>query len=134
MATQHFVESQTVPTMSLSRLQSEVSNGTYKITRSLTMLNCATQDKYILYVSCPHCLKGVHLENNGYFCQVHQWQRVPVYRFALRILLAEWIGSECWSTVFDDTIKVQGFNANSYIAIKSDGMPHCRFCEGPVSW
>ena len=107
--------------MKLSRLQSEVSNGTYKLTRPLTILNCATQDRYIVYASCPHCLKGVPLENNGYFCPVHQWQRVPLYRFALRILLADWVGSECWSTVYDDTAaKVLGFNANSYVAIKSD--------------
>ena len=123
MATQRYADSQTTTpqTMNLSRLQTEVSNGTYKFTRPLIILNCPTQDKYIVYASCPHCLKGVHLDHNGYFCSVHQWQRVPVYRFALRILLSDWIGSECLSTVVDETAaKVLGFNANSYVAMTSD--------------
>ena len=63
----------------------------------------------------------MHLETNGYFCSVHQWQRVPAKRFALRILLSDWIGSECWSNVFDETAaKVLGFIANSYVAMTSD--------------
>ena len=43
MATQHFVDSK-----NLTRLQSEVSNRTYKFTRPLTIVNCATQDKCIV--------------------------------------------------------------------------------------
>ena len=95
MATQQFVDSQpSQQMMNLTRLQTEVSNGTYKFTRPLTIVTCATQDKYIVYASCPHCLKGVQLENNGYYCPVHQWERVPVYRFTLRVLLQDWTKTE----------------------------------------
>ena len=121
MATQHFVDSQTMQTMNQTRLQTEVSNGTYKFTRPLTIVNCATQEKYIVYASCPHCLKGVLVQNNGYYCPVHHWQSVPVYRFALRILLVDGIETELWSTVFDETAaKALGFSANSYVAMTSD--------------
>ena len=44
-----------------------------------------------------------------------------MYMVALRILLSDWIGSECWSTVFDETAaKVLGFSANSYVAMTSN--------------
>ena len=115
------MDSQTPQMMNLSRLQSEVSNGTYKFTHPLTILNCATQDKYIVYASCQHCLKGVHLESNGYFCPVHQWQRDSMYRFAVRVLLSDWVGAQFWSTIFDETAaKFLGFSANTYVGMTSD--------------
>ena len=93
---------------------------TGRITRPLTILNCATQDKYVLYASCPHCLKGMHPENNDCFCPIHQWQPVPVYRFALRILLSDWLGGERWTTVFNETAaKVLGFSADTYVSMTS---------------
>ena len=124
--------------MSLSRLQTEVSNGTYVFERPLTIINCATQDKYLVYASCQHCLKGVQVEGNGYYCSVHQWQRVPVYRFALRVLLSEWEGAEIWGVIFDEVAtKVLGFDANTYVGMKSDEGGSCHghhqeTCEGHV--
>ena len=60
-------------------------------------------------------------ESNGYVCPIHRWQRVPVCRFALRILLDDWIGSECWLTLFDEkAVQVLGFSANAYVAMASD--------------
>ena len=121
MATQNFVDAQSAQQMNLTRLQTEVSNVTYKFIKPLKIVNCTTQDTYIVYVSCPHRLKGVQRQNNGYFCPVHQYQRVPVYRFALRVLLANWIGTEMWATVFNETAeKVLGFTANNYVAMTSD--------------
>ena len=117
MATQKFVDSQSSQhqQMNLKRLHTEVSNGTYTFTRQLTIVNCATQDKYIVYASCEHCLKGVQQQNNGYYCPVHKWQRVPVYRFALRVLLQDWIGTEIWVTLFNEiAAKALSFTANRY--------------------
>ena len=116
MATQRTVDAQSP--INLSQLQSEASNGTYTFTRPLTILNCATQDKYVVYASCPHCLNGMHPENNDCFCPIHQWQPVPVYRFALRILLSDWLGGECWATVFNETAaEVLGFSADTYVSM-----------------
>ena len=67
-------------------------------------MNCATQDKYIVYPSCQHCLKGVQVDGNGHFCSLHQWQRAPVHRFALRIILSDWDGSEVWAVLFDELV------------------------------
>ena len=122
MATKQFVDSQpSQKMMNLMRLQTEVSNGTYTFTRPLTIVTCAKQDKYIVYASCALCLKSVQVENNGCYCPVHQWQRVPVYRFALRVLLQDWIGTEAWATLFGNVAaKAPGFSANSYVAMKSD--------------
>ena len=123
MATQNFVDAQSAEQqqMNLTQLQTEVSNGTYKFTRPLTIVNCATQDKYIVYASCAHCLKGFQRQNNGYYCSVHQWQRVPVYRLALRVFLQDWIGTEIWVTLFNEmTAKALGFTANSYVSMTSD--------------
>ena len=121
MATQKFVDADDQQQMNLTRLQTEVSSGTYTFTRPLTIVTCATQDKYILYASCAHCLKGVQRQNKGYYCPVHQWQRGPVYRFALRVLLQDWIGTEIWVTLFNEmAAKALGFTANSYVAMTSD--------------
>ena len=116
MATQRTVDAQSP--INLSQLQSEASNGTYTFTRPLTILNCAVQDKYVVYASCPHCLNGMHPENNDCFCPIHQWQPVPVYRFALRILLSDWLGGECWATVFNETAaEVLEFSADTYVSM-----------------
>ena len=75
-ATKKFVDAQSSQQqiMNLTRLQIEVSNGTYKFTRPLTIVICATQDKYIVYASCAHYLKGVcvYHETNGYYCPFYQ--------------------------------------------------------------
>ena len=92
-----YINSQTLA-MNLSRLQSEVSNGTYIFKSPLTIISWETQHKYV-YASCQHCLKGVQPDGNGYCCHVHQWQHVPVYRFALRVLLSDW-GAEVWGVIF----------------------------------
>ena len=115
MAAQKFVDEQQ-QMMNLSRLQTEVSGGTYTFTRPLTIVTCATQDKYVVYASCPHCPKGIQRHDKGYYCPVHQWQRGPVYRFALRVLLQDWIGTETWITLFDEmAAKALGFTATSQL-------------------
>ena len=44
-----------------------------------------------------------------------------MYRFALRILLRDWIGTEHWLTLFDEmATKAPGFTAASYVAMTSD--------------
>ena len=48
-------------------------------------------------------------------------QRPPTYRFNLRVLLQDWIGTESWLSVFDSlAVKVLGFTANAYVAMTSD--------------
>ena len=114
MAAQQFVKNE----MKHTRLQNEASGGNYRFTRPLTIVQCAVQEKYIVYASCQHCNKRVIPENNG--CPIHRWQRVPVYRFALRILLADWIGSECWITLFNEkAVQVLGFTGNAYMNMAS---------------
>ena len=49
MATQQFAEEEQ-RMMNLTRLQSEVSAGTYKFARPLTIVACATQEKYVVYI------------------------------------------------------------------------------------
>ena len=103
------------------RLENEVSNGNYRFTRPLTIVQCAVQEKYIVYPSCQHCNKRVSSENNGYVCPIRRWQRVPLYKFALRVLLADWIGSECWVTLFNEkAVQVLGFTGNVYMSMTSD--------------
>ena len=116
MAAQQFNNNE----MTRTRLQNEVSAGNYRFTRPLTIVQCAVQDKYIVYASCQHCNKRVIPENNGYVCSMHRWKRFPVYRFALRILLADWIGSECWVTLFNEkAVQVLGFTGNAYMNMAS---------------
>ena len=118
MAAQQFADNNK---MTQTRSQNEVSNGNYRFTRPLTIVQCAVQEKYIIYASCQHCNKRVILENNGYVCSIHRWQRVPVYRFALRILLADWIGSECWVNLFNEkAVHALGFTGNAYMSMSSD--------------
>ena len=107
--------------MNLTRLQTEVSDGTYRFTKPLTIVATATQDKYVVYISCSQCFKGVQRRNQGYYCPQHQWQRSPMYRYNLRVLLQDWIGTESWVSVFDAVaVKLLGFTANAYVAMTSD--------------
>ena len=99
--------------MNLTRLQSEISTGTYKFARPLTIVACATQEKYVVYIACSQCPKGVQRHNQGYYCPVHKWQRSPTYRYNLRVLLQDWIGSEIWVSLFNEA-------ANAYVAMTSD--------------
>ena len=102
--------------MNLSRLQSEVSKGTYIFKRPLTFSNCATQDKYIIYASCQHCLKGVQPDGTCFYCPVQQ-----CVRFTLRVLLSDWEAGEVWAAIFDElSIKVLGINANTYTGMTPD--------------
>ena len=102
-------------------LENEVSNGNYRFTRPLNIVQCDVQEKYIVYPSCQHCNKRVIPENNGYVCPIHRWQRGPVYKFALPILLHDWIGSECWATLFNEkAVQVLGFTGNAYMNLTSD--------------
>ena len=75
MATQRTVDARSP--INLSQVQSEASNGTYTFTRPLTILNCAVQDKYVVYASCPHCLKGMPPENNDCFFQFINGNQFP---------------------------------------------------------
>ena len=93
--------------MNLTRLQSEVSAGTYKFTRPLTIVACATQEKYVVYTACSQCPKGVQRHNQGYYCPVHKRQRAPTYRYNLRVLLQDWIGTETWVAVGAEGVRVR---------------------------
>ena len=107
--------------MSVSQLEKEVCNGTYIFRRPLTIVQCAVQDKYIVYPSCQQCNKRVSPENNGFVCPIHRWQRGVVYQFAMRILLQDAIGSEVWATLFNvKAVQVLGFTANEYMTMKTD--------------
>ena len=107
--------------MNLTRLQSEVSAGTYIFTRPLTIVTTATKENYVVYISCTQCARGVQRNKQGYYCPVHKWQRSAMYRYNLRILLRDWIGSEAWDSAFDAVAtKVLGFNANAYVAMTSE--------------
>ena len=120
MATQRFLDSQT-PQMNLSGLHTVVSSGTDIFKRPVTIINCTTQDKYIIYASCQHCHKGVQSDGSGYYCPVHQWQCVPVYRFTLCVLLSDWEGARVWAIIFDElATKVLGFNTNTHTGMASD--------------
>ena len=120
MAAQQFVSEEQMM-MNLTRLQSEVSVGTYKFARPLTIVACATQEKYVVYISCSQCPKGVQRHKQGYYCPVHKWQRSPTYRYNLHVLLQDWIGAETWVNVFNEVaVKVLGFSANDYVAMTSD--------------
>ena len=120
MAAQQFVDEQQ-QMMNLTRLQSEVSVGTYKFARPLTIVACVTQEKYVVYISCSQCPKGVQQHNKSYYCPVHKWQRGPEYRYNLRDLLQDWIGTEIWVSLFNEVAaKLQGFVANRYVAMTSD--------------
>ena len=44
-----------------------------------------------------------------------------MYRFALRVLLQDGIGSELWVTLFNDkAVQVLGFTGNAYMSMTSD--------------
>ena len=105
----------------LSQLEKQVGNGTYIIRRPLTIVQVAVQEKYIVYPSCQQCNKRVIPENNGYVCPIHRWQRGVVYRFAMRVLLQDAIGSEVWGTIFNDkAVQLLGYTGNDYINMTSD--------------
>ena len=107
--------------MTVSQLEKEVSNGTYIFRRPLTIVQCAVQDKYIVYTSCQQCNKRVSPDNNGFLCPIHRWQRGVVYQFAMRILLQDAIGSEVWATLFNaKAVQVLGYTANDYMNMKTD--------------
>ena len=107
--------------MTVSQLERQVGNGTYIFRRPLTIVQCAVQEKYIVYPSCQQCNKRVSPENNGFVCPIHRWQRGVVYQFAMRILLQDAIGSEVWATLFNaKAVQVLGFTANDYMNMKSD--------------
>jgi len=107
--------------MTITRLESQVSNGNYRFTHPLTIVQCAVNEKYIVYPSCQQCNKRVVPESNGYVCPIHLWQRGVVYNFALRILLQDAFGSEVWTTLFNDkAVQVLGFTGNAYMNMKSD--------------
>ena len=107
--------------MTVSRLEKEVSNGNYIFTRPLTIVQCAVQEKFIVYPSCQQCNKRVIPENNGYVCPIHRWQRGPVYKFALRILLQDVIGSDIWATLFNEkAVQMLRFTGKDYMNMASD--------------
>ena len=117
MAAQQFFNNE----MNHTRLQNKVSDGNYRFTRPLTIVQCAVQEKYIVYPSCQQCNKRVIPENNGYMCPIYRWQRGPVYKFALRILLQDAIVSEFWVTLFNEkAVQVLGFTGNAYMSMTSD--------------
>ena len=108
---------QTSVDMTLTRLQCEVSGGRYVFAQPLTVTACGVQKKYVFYNDCPNCPKRVV----KHVCPTHGYQRERVYRFALRLLLLDSIGSECWCTCFDEkAVKILGFTAKDYAQMASD--------------
>ena len=82
----------------------------------LTVTACGVQNKYVFYNDCPKCPKGLR----NHVCPEQGLQSACVYRFALRLLLSDSIGSECWCTCFDEkAVKLLGFTANDYAALES---------------
>ena len=76
-------------------------------------------------IAVKECVRS----REGFWCMLtytrqnvlgHQWQRGPVYKFALRVLLQDWIGTESWITLFDEMATALGFTAASYVAMTSD--------------
>ena len=46
---------------------------------------------------------------------------MPTYKFAVRVLIADWEGCEVWATIFDQTaVKFLGFSANAYVSMTSE--------------
>ena len=51
-----------------------------------------------------------------------------MYRFAVRVLIADWEGCELWATIFDQTAaKFLGFSANAYVSMTSDAHRYAAF-------
>ena len=110
------VSQQTYDEMTLTKLQCEVSGGRYVFAQPLTVTACGVQDKYVFYNACSKCPKGLR----NHVCSEHGLQSACVYRFALRLLLSDSIGSECWCTCFDEkAVKILGFTANDYVRMKT---------------
>ena len=87
----------------------------------LTVMACGVQNKYVFYKSCSKCPKRLI----NHVCAEHGYQREHVYRFALRLLLSDSIGSECWCTCFDaKAVKILGFTANDYNQMETDEQRH----------
>ena len=108
---------QTYVEMTLTKLQCEVSGGRYVFAQPLTVTSCGVQKKYVFYNACPKCPKRLV----NHVCPTHNYQREHVYRFALRLLLSDSIGSECWCTCFDEkAVKILRFTANDYVQMASD--------------
>ena len=103
--------------MTLTKLQCEVSGGRYVFAQPLTVTACGVQKKYVFYNSCPKCPKRLI----NHVCAEHGYQREHEYRFALRLLLSDSIGSECWCTCFDaNAVKILGFTASDYTQMETD--------------
>ena len=107
--------------MTLSKLQNEVCAGRYVFKHPLVITACGVQDKYVFYTACLKCPKRVSEKGNGSVCPIHGNQRGCVYRFALRLLFVDEIGSECWCACFEENaVKILGFTANGYAALETD--------------
>ena len=103
---------QTCVDMTLTKLQCEVSAGRYVFAQPLTVTACGVQNKYVFYNVCPKCPKRVVKR----VCPVHGYQRERDYRFALRLLLRDSVGSEYCCTCFDEkAVKILGFTAKDYV-------------------
>ena len=108
---------QTDAEMTLSKLQNEVCAGHYVFKHPLVVTACGVQDKYVFYTACLKCPKGLR----GNVCPIHGYQQGCVYRFALRLLFVDEIGSESWCTCFDENaVKILGFTANDYAVLETD--------------
>ena len=103
--------------MTLTKLQCEVSGGRYVFAQPLTVAALGVQNKYVFYRACTKCPKRL----TNHVCAVHGYQREHVNRFALRVLLTDSIGCECWCTCFDaNVVKILGFTANDYALMDTD--------------
>ena len=102
--------------MTLTKLQCEVTSGRYVFAQPLTVTPIGVQNKYVFYNACPKCPKRL----TNPVGPEHDYQREHVYRFALRLLLSDSIGSECWCTCFDEkAVKILGFTADDYVKMET---------------
>ena len=54
-------------------------------------------------------------------CKTHNWQRIPTFRFATRMLLIDWKGDHLWTNAFDDCIrKLLPVDADTYAPLTTD--------------
>ena len=103
--------------MTLTKLQDEVSGGRYVFAQPLTVVALGVQNKYVFYKACTKCPKRL----TNHVCAVHGYQHEHVNRFALRVLLTDSIGCECWCSCFDtNAVKILGFTANDYALMDTD--------------
>ena len=67
------------------------------------------------------CKVTEHPDGIGYMCKTYNWQRIPTFQFATRLLLIDWNGDHLWTTTFDECMrKLLPFDTDTYASLKTD--------------